>query len=296
MGQSDSPTQMSTEDINNILDGFFPPTNEGVPIVEYDGEPWYPQDPMPIEIGGDPVSQAEWDNMILRMITETRGEFDRFKQLTKDYMDGITDEQGRNTLRIDSNEEEIASNARRIRTLERQVELLSQEDQNQLPPPDPEWNLTFYCDDISSCAECFQNQYNELAGLQAIFTILNSLYAQAEVTLKNKIEWGNSKANSVLGFSLGWAPVLEKLQKQRLDWARVYSQKSLELLDRLEVILQGFEQCEEEGQRRAEEQWLVDNADREDVIRVVFPPADLDRIRTLFRSYVFSNEQIAVMR
>ena len=81
--------------------------------------------------------------------------------------------QGRNTLRIDSTMiEEIASNARRIRTVGKTSRITeSRRSKCQLPPPDPEWNLTFYCDDISSCARMLsQNQYNELAGLQARFT------------------------------------------------------------------------------------------------------------------------------
>ncbi|WP_166967517.1 hypothetical protein [Yeosuana marina] len=301
LGQSDSPTQMLMEDIDKILEGLdrtSPTTTEPVPIVEYDGEPWYPQDPIPIETGGVPVSQGEWDNMIFMNLIRMREEYVGFNNLIKEYMAGITDKQGRNTLRIDSNEEEMERMSRRLQTLERQVEILTQQDRNQLPPPDPGWHITIYCQDITDCAECFQTQYNELAALQGKFTILNSHYSQAEITLKNKIEWGNSWANSVPGLSLGWTPVLKKLQEQRLGWARVYSQKSLEFMDRLEVILQGFQRCKEELQelqQREEEETLELNPDDPAEIIVVFPPADLDQIRALFRSYVLTNEQIAAL-
>lgn len=299
-GQSDSPTQLLMRDIDKILDGYdrrtSPTTTESVPIVEFEGEPWYPQDPIPIEIGGISVSQDEWDSMIFMNMARMREEYVKFNELINENMAGITDKQGRNTLRIDSNEEEIERMSRRIRTLERQVEVLTQQDRSQLPPPDPGWHITIYCQNITDCTECFQTQYNELAGLQAKFTILNSRYSQAEITLKNKIEWGNSWANSVPGLSLGWTPILKKLQEQRLGWARVYSQKSLEFLDNLEVILQGFQQCKDEIQQREEDYIRLANQDGEGEVIVVFPPSDLDQIRALFRSYVLTNEQIAAMR
>lgn len=222
-GQSDGPTPLTTEEINNLLglEDVLAPQDGDVPIIEFGSPEWYAENPIPIIETEGGMTEDEFKKMVLDM----REDYLNFKRDFIDEMPGEDTEGGTRTIPPGINEEELNELRARIRNLERQVAFLSDQDRSYGPEEDDQEQILVLCLDIKACDDCTRRYDSAINDRIENFRKLNRIMRHNDWEMEYAIDTGNNLANMAPGMALGWQSQLVKIQNARKRLWRKYHVK-----------------------------------------------------------------------
>ncbi len=148
-------------------------------------------------------------------------------------------------LPSDRTTEELDALRREVQQLQRQVDLLSQEDEAFDDDTDAGGGALIYCEDVDVCQNCVESKIAKFNTHLAYWNYLQKFYLKEVDDLNDKIEYGNTLA-SIPDYGLAWGPILMGVVRPAMKKLKdAYNKKFDEYILSIEADLQALSACYE---------------------------------------------------
>ncbi len=172
---------------------------------------------------------------------------DQFDQDYRENMPGQGTRGDQRVLPADRNNAELNQLRRQVRELQRQVDLLSQEDEafeEEEFDDGGGGEILLYCEDLRACKTCVTEAFKKFNEHHAYFEFLQKFYLKKVNDLNDWIEYGNTLSSLPGGGGMAWGPILlHKVKPAMEELKKAYNKKFDEYIESMEADLESISAC-----------------------------------------------------